>query len=83
MRWGQKKNTYGNPKWHWFDGAESFCREWRLGPLAVSLGWEWMPEDQRPGLARNNVCMRCKKHYLATRPDLQAMFDRLNDKKDV
>lgn len=80
--WGKKSHTYGNAKWHWFDGLKALCREWSLDERSVE-GWTWMAADRRPGLARNNVCAHCKKAYLATRPDLQGYVDRLNDKRDV
>ena len=44
---------------------------------------EFMPEDRRPALGRNNVCARCRARYLKTRPDLAGYMDRLNDTRDV
>ena len=82
MRWGQKKLTYGNPKWHWFDGDASACQTWNVEGWG-HLAFEWLPDDRRPGMARNNVCAKCKKAYIATRPDLQAAFDLLNDKRNI
>lgn len=88
----QRTGTYGNPKWHWVENDikeqvsydrtmrwyESVCREVLYLP---SLGM--MAKDRRPAMARNNVCAHCKKAYLATRPDLQAAADLLNNRKDV
>lgn len=80
MRWGQKRVFYGHPKWHWFDGKTSVCGTWTL---FGGENWDWLPDDRRPAMARNNVCANCKRAYLKTRPDLQGYYDRLNDKKDV
>lgn len=89
MRWVQSGQTYGNPKWHLADPADEvevggFTKTRVRTDCNQSIGRpKWLDSDRRPGLARNNVCSRCKKAYLATRPDLQEAFDRLNDKKDV
>ena len=82
MRWGKRKAVYGNPKWHGIEGDSTVCGEWVITERSW-VSWEMLPEDRRPALARNNVCMKCKKLYLVTRPDLQGYFDRLNDKRDV
>lgn len=91
MRWAQSGATYGNAKWHMADPNNEFEVPTYYTPLrAVRTDCgetikkpKWLAAGRRPGLARNNVCSRCKKAYLATRPDLQGYFDRLNDKKDV
>lgn len=86
MRWGQKRLTYGNPKWHLFDGGKSVCKGWEVGEgrwVPSEDAFKWLPADRRPAMARNNVCAHCKKAYIASRPDLRAAFDLLNNTRDV
>lgn len=91
MRWAKSQQTYGNAKWHIADPANEVDDEasyWPSRVVPTQCGQRikrptWLADDHRPGLARNNVCARCKKAYLKTRPDLQGFVDRLNDKRDV
>lgn len=89
MEWVQNNRGWGNQKWHWMPerrveerwGYEVYVAQCRQ---TIRISWgKGLPEGTRPALARNNVCSKCKKAYLATRPDLQDMVNRLNDKKDV
>jgi len=86
MRWAKARGIY-KTTWHIAEQTyDSRGPLWVAGcDRGIPLGAnpEFMPEDRRPALGRNNVCARCRARFLKTRPDLQGYLDRLNDTRDI
>ena len=92
MRWAQRPG-WGAAKWHavlpdavpvdYGDHGQAVAA---VCGSALSVRWGklgWKPEDRRPSMLQNNVCVACKKLFIASRPELAAALKLLADKKDI
>jgi len=85
VRWAQTgEKWHSRPTWHLTATPEGTGRASAQCEVGLTIRQpKYLPADRRPALARNNVCARCKKAYLKTRPDLLGYVNRLNDTRDV
>lgn len=84
MRWAKARGLY-KTTWHLTSkepGQYGYTAQCEVG-LYLGVNPQFMAEDRRPALGRNNVCARCRARFLKTRPDLQGYLDRLNDTRDI